>query len=39
MGLIPFQLCLLRYDDDGELDQTTIIPLIDGGTEGERGVD
>ena len=28
------QLSLLRYDDDGQLDQSSIIPLIDGGTEG-----
>ena len=33
------QLSLLRYDDDGELDQSSIIPLIDGGTEGERVID
>ena len=23
-----------EYDDDGELDKSTIVPLIDGGTEG-----
>ena len=33
------QLSLLRYDDEGELDQASIIPLIDGGTEGERVTD
>ena len=32
---VLLQLSLLRYDDSGELDQTSIIPLIDGGTEGE----
>ena len=29
------QLSLLRYSDDGELDQSSIIPLIDGGSEGQ----
>ena len=29
-----FQLSLLRYDVNGGVDQTSIIPLIDGGTEG-----
>ena len=29
-----FQLSLLRYDENGDLDQSTIIPLVDGGTEG-----
>lgn len=28
------QLSLLEYDDDGTLDQTSIIPMVDGGTEG-----
>lgn len=25
---------MLEYDEDGELDKSTMIPLIDGGTEG-----
>ena len=30
-------LSMLEYDDDGELDKTSLIPLIDGGTEGFKG--
>ena len=28
------QVSLLDYDKDGIVDQTTMIPLVDGGTEG-----
>ena len=30
------KLSLLRYDEDGQLDQSSIIPIIDGGTEGSH---
>ena len=30
-----FQLSLLEYEEDGTLDQTSIIPMVDGGTEGK----
>jgi len=28
---------LLEYDEDGNLDQSSVIPLVDGGTEGFKG--
>lgn len=30
-------MSLLRYDEDGALDESSVIPLIDGGTEGFKG--
>lgn len=27
-------MSMLDYDEDGNVDQTTIIPMVDGGTEG-----
>lgn len=30
-------ISLLAYDDDGELDAETVIPMVDGGTEGFQG--
>ena len=30
-------ISLLEYDEDGNLDQTSVIPLVDGGTEGFKG--
>lgn len=30
-------ISLLSYDDQGTLDQSTVIPLVDGGTEGFKG--
>lgn len=30
-------ISLLRYEDDGSLDESTIIPMVDGGTEGFKG--
>ncbi|KAJ2952136.1 hypothetical protein O0L34_g4415 [Tuta absoluta] len=30
-------MSLLQYNDDGSLDQSSVIPLVDGGTEGFKG--
>nr|XP_039271775.1 NEDD8-activating enzyme E1 catalytic subunit-like isoform X2 [Styela clava] len=30
-------LSLLEFNDQGELDQTTMVPIVDGGTEGFKG--
>ncbi|XP_058834831.1 nedd8-activating enzyme E1 catalytic subunit [Topomyia yanbarensis] len=30
-------ISMLEYEDDGSVDETSIIPLIDGGTEGFKG--
>ena len=30
-------LSLLDWDEEGELDKATLVPLIDGGTEGFKG--
>ena len=37
MTLFFSQLDLVEYEEDGELDECTSIPLIDGGTEGFKG--
>ncbi|XP_065902681.1 NEDD8-activating enzyme E1 catalytic subunit-like [Dysidea avara] len=35
--LPPLQVSLLTYTDDGQLDVSSVIPLIDGVTEGFKG--
>lgn len=37
MGILIFQASLVKYDEDGKPDLHTIIPLVDGGTEGFKG--
>lgn len=32
--ILFLQLSLLKYNDNGELDHSSIIPIVDGGTEG-----
>lgn len=27
----------MSYDEDGQLDMSTIVPMVDGGTEGFKG--
>jgi len=35
---INAQLCaLLRHEEDGSVDEASVVPLVDGGTEGFRG--
>ena len=31
------QVSLLEYDSEGELDTSSIVPMVDGGTEGFKG--
>ena len=38
LGIFIFiKISLLEYNDDGTVDQTSVIPLVDGGTEGFKG--
>ena len=32
------QVSLLAYNDDGQLDVSSVIPMIDGGTEGQFSI-
>lgn len=32
------QVSLLVYNDDGQLDVSSVIPMIDGGTEGKFSI-
>ena len=29
-------MSLLEYDENGRVEQSTILPMVDGGTEGDR---
>jgi hypothetical protein len=31
------QISLLQYDEEGQVDMSTVIPMVDGGTEGFKG--
>lgn len=37
VSFVRLQVGLLEYTDDGELVPTSVVPLIDGGTEGFKG--
>ena len=37
VSAVGMLVSLLRYEEDGSLDQSSMIPLVDGGTEGFKG--